>query len=991
MRRTIVSIVAALAAMSQAQTVVPSPRQLSWHKLETYAFVHFGPNTFSGKEWGTGREPAASFNPSEMDCRLWVRTFKAAGMKAVILTAKHHDGFCLWPSKFSKHTVSATPHKRDVLKELSAACKAEGLKLGVYLSPWDRNHPTYGTEKYNDTFVNMLTEVLSNYGEVFEVWFDGANGEGPNGKRQVYDWKRYIATVRKLQPKAVIFSDAGPDVRWVGNEQGVSPTTNWHQIDRDRYKPGTDLYKELGEGKKNGTHWVPSECDVSIRPGWFWRESENNKVKTPEQLVELYFASVGNGSSFLLNVPPDTRGLIHENDAENMVEYRRRIGAIFSRNYLSVARHSKNETILHLKPNSTVDVLRFAEPIKKGQKVGSYKVYSENNGRRELIATGTTIGYKRLVRLAPFRAERVIIRTDKPVALVNTGAFLSPKTMQSFAHETKEQKDSRMEWWRDSRFGMFIHWGLYSIPGGTWQGKVYGGASEWLISTAKIKIGDWEPLQAQFNPVNFDAKKIVATAKAAGMKYIVITSKHHEGFAMYPSKVGTWNIGHTQFKRDPLAELSKECERQGIKFCTYHSILDWHHPDYLPRQGWDKRSAEGADYDEYVKVLKAQLKEVVTQYKPAVMWFDGEWESTWTHERGKDLYEYVRGLDPSIIINNRVDTGRQGMSGFSAAEFRGDFGTPEQEIPSNGVATDWESCMTMNNSWGYHANDHDWKSVDTLIFNLVDCASKGGNYLLNVGPNALGEIPAASVARLNAVGQWLKKNGEAVYETQSSPFAKPLPWGRVTRRGSVLYCTVFDRTATTLELPGLTSEIKSANLLSNGLKVPFTRTPNGYVLAMVDGERGGPVVVRVALAGAPKIEKSYATQPASGLLHFAAKDADIEGHTAAYEVGKDCIGFWTNAGDSVSWTVKVNRPGKYKVQLTYACEAGSEGSLVSLTAAGKELQFTVEKTGSWSDFKTVDLGEIQLDAAGLTKFMVKARMKPNLAVMNLRSVRLNPL
>lgn len=990
MRRTIVSIVAALAAMSQAQTVVPSPRHLAWHKLETYAFVHFGPNTFSGKEWGDGREPAASFNPTELDCKQWVKAFKAAGMKAVILTAKHHDGFCLWPSKFSTHTVSATPHKTDVLKELSKACKAEGLKLGVYLSPWDRNHPTYGTDAYNDTFVNMLTEVLSNYGDIFEVWFDGANGEGPNGKRQIYDWNRYIATVRKLQPNAVIFSDAGPDVRWVGNEQGISPTTNWHQIDRDRYTPGTDKYKELGEGKKGGTHWVPSECDVSIRPGWFWRASENGKVKSPAELVELYFASVGRGSSFLLNVPPDTRGKIHETDVANLAEYRKRIDAIFAKNLVSTSRTVKNETVIELKPKSMVDVLRFAEPIKSGQKVGSFKVYSETGGKRELVATGTTIGNKRLIRLAPFEASRIVIKTDQPVALTNLGAFLSPASLRTFAHETKEQKDARMAWWRDSRFGMFIHWGLYSIPGGTWQGKIYPGAAEWLINTAKINIPDWEPLQSQFNPVNFDAKKIVGAAKAAGMKYIVITSKHHEGFAMYPSKIGTWNIGHTPFKRDPLKELSEECKRQGIKFCTYHSILDWHHPDYLPKTSYDKRDRSGANFDEYVKVLKAQLREVVENYHPAVMWFDGEWENTWTHERGKDLYDYVRRLDPSIIINNRVDTGRQGMNGFSASEFRGDFGTPEQEIPANGVATDWESCMTMNGSWGYHENDHDWKSVDTLIFNLVDCASKGGNYLLNVGPTGLGEIPPASVARLNSVGQWLKQNGEGVYKTQASPFPKPLSWGRVTRKGNVLYCTVFDRKTTVIDLPGLRNDVLSANMLANGLRVPFTKTEDGYSLALVDGERAGPVVIRVAIGGAPKIERVFAKQSADGNTFLAAKDAEIEGHTAAYEAGKDCIGFWTNPGDAVTWTLDVVRPGRYKVEMTYACEPGSEGSLVAFTASGKELQMSVEKTSGWSDFKTVTLGEVTLEASGLTKFMVKARMKPGLAVMNLRSVRLIP-
>ena len=289
MHRAFAVVVALIAAMSLGsysfgQRPIPDPRHLEWHKMETYAFVHFGPNTFSGNEWGNGKEKPETFNPTKLDCNQWVQTFKKAGMKGVIITAKHHDGFCLWPSKLSTHTVMQSPFKRDILKELSIACKKEGIKMGVYLSPWDRNHPTYGTDGYNDTFDGMLHEVLSNYGPIFEVWFDGANGEGPNGKRQVYDWKRYIATVRKLQPNAVIFSDAGPDVRWVGNENGVAPETSWSTINRDRYVPGISLYKELSEGTENGANWVPSECDVSIRPGWFWRKSEDAKEITNGRL-----------------------------------------------------------------------------------------------------------------------------------------------------------------------------------------------------------------------------------------------------------------------------------------------------------------------------------------------------------------------------------------------------------------------------------------------------------------------------------------------------------------------------------------------------------------------------------------------------------------------------------------------------------------------------------------------------------------------------------
>ncbi|MHB8635538.1 MAG: alpha-L-fucosidase [Fimbriimonadaceae bacterium] len=402
----------------------------------------------------------------------------------------------------------------------------------------------------------------------------------------------------------------------------------------------------------------------------------------------------------------------------------------------------------------------------------------------------------------------------------------APTYYQTFdpLHESKAAKDARMKWFREARFGMFIHWGLYSVPAGAWKGKDYSGAAEWLQYNAKIKPRDYEPLQQQFNPVKFDAEKWVKIAKNAGMKYIVITSKHHEGFGMWPSKQGTWNIGHTQFHRDPLKELAVACRREGLKLCFYHSIMDWHNPDYLPRRPWDDRPVTTPNLDKYVAYLKAQLKELLTNYGPiGILWFDGEWENTWTHERGVDLYKYVRSLQPNIIVNNRVDTGRTD-SGASTKENVGDYGTPEQSIPSNGIpGADWETCMTMNDTWGYHATDHDWKSPETLIRNLVDIASKGGNYLLNVGPTSLGEIPPGSVDRLARMGAWTKVNGESLYGSSASPFPRPLPWGRVTQKPGKLFLHVFDPSKPIL-LAGLKTRIKRVYELANP-KVGFAVTP----------------------------------------------------------------------------------------------------------------------------------------------------------------------
>ena len=406
----------------------------------------------------------------------------------------------------------------------------------------------------------------------------------------------------------------------------------------------------------------------------------------------------------------------------------------------------------------------------------------------------------------------------------------------NLVNETPAQHDARMQWFRDAKFGMFIHWGAYSTAGGVWNGQPVPGAGEWLLSNAKITVADYEPLRDQFNPVKFDAVRWVAIAKDAGMKYIVITSKHHDGFGLWDSALSDWDVGNSPFApRDPLKELADACTAAGIRLCFYHSIMDWHHMDYLPRRPWDTRPTEGASYDRYEEYMKAQLKELLSgRYgKIGILWFDGEWEGTWTHERGMKLYDYVRALQPDIIVNNRVDTGRSGMEGVTReGAYRGDYGTPEQQIPATGLpeGVDWETCMTMNGTWGFDFNDHSWKSKEDLIRKLVDIASKGGNFLLNVGPTGGGEIPAPSVERLEAVGAWMKVNSRSIYGTQANPFPESPSWGRVTRAKNEdgsdrLYLQVFEWPSNgKLELSGLLSTPKSVQILGQRTRNLLTFT-----------------------------------------------------------------------------------------------------------------------------------------------------------------------
>ncbi len=427
--------------------------------------------------------------------------------------------------------------------------------------------------------------------------------------------------------------------------------------------------------------------------------------------------------------------------------------------------------------------------------------------------------------------------------------------------ETPAQRDARMQWWRESRFGLFIHWGLYAVPAGEWQGKnSYG---EWIREEAHIPLKPYLKLQEQFNPVKFNAEEWVKLAKRAGMKYIVITSKHHDGFCLWDTKLTDFGVSNTPFKRDILAELTAACRKHGVRMCFYHSIMDWYQPDYLPRRDWEKidRPAGEAVFSRYIDHMKGQLRELVQNYDPGVLWFDGEWEATWTHAMGRDLYSYVRGLNPRIIVNNRVDKGRAGMAGLTQeGDFCGDFGTPEQEIPALGLpGVDWESCMTMNGHWGYNRADKNFKTTEDLVRKLVDIASKGGNYLLNVGPTAEGTFPEESIQRLEEIGRWMEVNGESIYGTQASPFEKS-DWGRCTQKkldngNTLLYLQVFQWPQTgQLILPPMENAPVKAALLGASGSLPTAKAGDQIQIqlpaAMPDKLA---TVIALEIQGQPKV------------------------------------------------------------------------------------------------------------------------------------------
>jgi alpha-L-fucosidase len=554
-----------------------------------------------------------------------------------------------------------------------------------------------------------------------------------------------------------------------------------------------------------------------------------------------------------------------------------------------------------------------------------------------------------------------------------------------YANETVAQRDARMQWWRAARFGMFIHWGVYSVPAGTYHGKQIPGIGEWIMCTAKIPMAEYQGYAKEYNPVKYNPDEWVRLAKEAGMKYIVITAKHHDGFANFDTKASDWNIVKaTPYGKDVLKPLAAACRKYGIKLGFYYSqAQDWNNGGSECSGSWDP--AQKHDMDDYIdKVAVPQVRELLSNYGefPAVLWWDTSCDMN--KERADKLAVLLK-LKPGIIFNNRL-----------GGDYQGDTETPEQSIPATGFkGRDWETCMTMNDTWGFKSYDNNWKSTETILRNLVDIASKGGNYLLNVGPTSEGLIPEPSIERLRAVGAWMKVNGDAIYGTTASPFKK-LPWGRCTKKVSgdetTLYLHVFNWPADgRLVVPGLKSVVKSARLLATGMKLKSNTTADGIeitVPAEAPDKISSTVVLKIK--GVPEIAATSATQTqaADGSVQLLASEADLHGGLQ-YESGggKDNIGFWTNPEDTASWSFKVNRPGKFKVMAEIAAEASGKFEVL---VGEQKVQGTMPTTQDYTKFQRTNLTGVLDISAGNVTLTVKP-VSDGWQPMNLRSLQLVPL
>ncbi|MEN8662946.1 MAG: alpha-L-fucosidase [Lentimonas sp.] len=578
------------------------------------------------------------------------------------------------------------------------------------------------------------------------------------------------------------------------------------------------------------------------------------------------------------------------------------------------------------------------------------------------------------------------------LSILLNAALLSVCSLSMQAVELTPETDAayreRMQWFTDAQFGLFIHYGVYSTLGGEWKGESVPRYAEWIQRWGKITPEEYIPNAANFRPDKLDADFWVKTAKEAGMKYMVITTKHHEGFCLWDSAYTEYNLGEANdFDRDILGELKTACDKYGLKFGTYYSIIDWHHPSQRAQQSMNQTPMN--DKEGYVTYMKAQLKELIDRYEPAIMWFDGDWTKWWTMDDGLDLYNYLRELSPDMIINNRV---------AKRGQFKKDYGTPENSTPKEALDHVWEACWTVNHSWGYKKSDTKWKDIDTLVQKQIDINAKGGNLLLNVGPHADGSWPQGSTDLLLQMGAWNRAHSEAVYDTEYVDLPAQ-NWGTVaqskasTADAGEIFAYVFDWPVNDkLLVKGLSAGTLKA-LTHDGKPLVSSSTKAGLEIDLSSATaESHTTVLRIKYSGGRKVAKTVTLDLGvqGDELTLEAKAAKLSGKENRLQ-NTEYIGYWTDASDTATWTLNVPAPGKYAVKLLYACQKSCAGSTAKLTVGGKTLTTKVSATKSWEDFKLLEMGIIDLNQVGATDCTIGFGAEKRKALFNLKLVLFVPV
>jgi len=844
-------------------------QDLKWGMFICWSF-----STFSGKEWTPGITDVSFFKATGCDTDQWARTAKEAGMGYILFLTKHHDGFCLWDTQTTDRKVTKAPLGRDVLAELKKSCDKYGIKLALYFSEGEWRHPggldhpaTTGKTRSNqggrdpEMKKAQLKELLTQYGPVEYIWFDHAVGDGGLSHAETIAW------CKSFQPGCFIGfnhgAQEGCDIR-LGEMGKPGPLTDHgaagpHMRDApaSTYRLAEFTYPIL-PGHKGGAMWFYS---LPIHDGL---------CRSAEALYKDYLGAVKYGNVFALDAGPDYEGKLREIDVKTLravgemirnkaplppepepIKLPIKASSIWSAGYEAAQAYDNDETTrwgakadtnsgwLEIDLGKETSIGRAVVMEIGYHRTQEFVIEYKAGDEWKPLHHGTTIAGRRAYDFPTVNARLVrlnILKANEVPSIEEFHVYApSAKLPESIekAMQAEQQRLARLKWFDQAKYGLFINWGLYSIPAGEWKGKPIGGIGEWIMHNARIPVKEYEQLAKQFNPVKFNADEWAQLAVDAGMKYLVFDCKHHDGFALYKSEVSKYNcFDATSWKRDPFKELQEACAKRNITFCFYYSqATDWHEPNGA-NNTWDFAANDKKDFDQYLRDKSMpQIKELLKNYGPiGLIWFDVP--TLMTPERCRQMVELVREIQPATLINSRLGPGN-----LQDYQSRGD-----NEIPHTITPGAWETAATINDTWGFKKDDHNWKTPEDICFKLVDIVSKGGNYLLNVGPDGDGAIPKPSQDNLRTVGAWLKTNGEAIYGAGRTPFGDELgsydpdsakkdrkgravfiaktDWRCTTQPGK-LYFHLFKWPGATFETPVVAGKVTAAYLLNDRKPLPI--------------------------------------------------------------------------------------------------------------------------------------------------------------------------
>lgn len=972
MRRLFLALLPFLVLASGWTTdvVVPNEKQREWAECELGVMYHFDMQVFNPdyewRHWGTHPD-ASTFNPTELNTDQWLDAASKIGAKYAVLVAKHCCGFSLWPTEAHGYSVKNSPWRDgqgDIVRDFIESCKKYDIKPAIYASTtangyyWVDNPGLvqpggpYTQEEYNAVVEKQLTELWSNYGDLFEIWFDGGVLSPERGGAGVAE------LVQKLQPDAIAFQ--GPYghpnlIRWVGNESGLAPYPCWATADSTTNSDGVVAVEGMN-GRPDAPFWCPGESDCTLRHnstrqgGWEWAPGEDDRIFTVSELMEKYETSVGRNTNMLLGLVVDPRGLVPEGDVQRLEEFGKAIKEKYGSPVATASGKGRKVEIKFDKP-TVLNRAVIQEDISYGERVLEYSLKGRTaDGKWVDLALGSNIGHKHidLFQNIELTAVRLEVNSCKAEPVIRNLAVYGPV-----------ERSAQRARFEDGNYAMFVHFGLYSQLEGVWKGKTYFGNAEWIMNgnQAGISVEDYKALAKDFNPSEFDAEALVQLAKDAGMKYIIITSKHHEGFAMFDSDACDFNVHDaTPCGRDLMKELADACHKAGLGIGFYYSqFQDWTAPGGGGGPSVDA-SGRKVSFDEYYhsKVVP-QVKELLTNYgEIQLIWFDtpGDMQAKYS----EDLVNLVHELQPGALVSSRVGNGL------------GDYETlGDMEVPLKNMNILWEGIDVTQVGWGYSRNDSEWKSPEYIVKTLTSTIARGGTFMMNVGPTSKGLIAPQAAAALRGAGKWISRYPEVVYGAGPSPWGHALPWGDAVTQFGKIYLIVYDWPSDGhLWLPGLKSGIRSAKLYGGAalgydsedgwtrIDVPFQR-PDSYAS-----------VIEIETEGKPVASQNIAADP-SVPSEFSVVFGDHDKCGAFYDSWMDKFGEWKfkhslkdlSADTWLDWTVNFQKAGTYDVELEYK---GDGPVLWQLEIDGKQVLLNSQKSANVYTWQR--LGWIEIDNPG---------------------------